>query len=244
MRDLAKSAIKKLLKSCGCRISRAPANRFDAITDTLELLHSYGYCPRVIIDAGANIGGWTRMARQIFPNAVYHLIEPQPGCAPDLAALAAEVLSAHVHAVALTRPGVRSVFMGRGDGGTGAWIGEEGTPGAVKVPAASLDEIIVAAPEDRVLLKLDLENHEIAALGGADRLLQNVEVIISEVSFYRPTWTNGQPVFADVLRFLQERGFELYDFAALGSPLKNGRLRTGDAVFVRADSAMAQERYW
>ena len=71
-----------------------------------------------------------------------------------------------------------------------------------------------------------------------------MEVVISEVSFYRPSWTSGQPVFADVLQFLREHDFELYDFAALGSPLKNGRLRTGDAVFVRADSPLAQQRYW
>ena len=225
-------------------MSRGPANRFDAVIDILELLRRHGYCPRVIIDAGANVGDWTRMARRIFPDAVYHLIEPQAECAPQLTALATMLPSVRVYSVAVTAPGVKSVLMGRSDGGTGAWVAEEGTSGAVQVPATSLDEIIVVSTEDRPLLKLDLENHEIAALEGAARLLRNVEVIISEVSFYRPTWTNGQPVFADILQFLRERGFELYDFASLASALNNPRLRTGDAVFVRADSPLAQQRYW
>lgn len=244
MRDLAKSAVKTILKSRGYRIAHGPANRFDAMKQTLELLRGYGYWPRVIIDAGANVGDWTRMACRIFPEAVYHLIEPQPACSTQLAALAAKVRSAHVHAVALTYPGVKTVRMGRDDGNTGSWVAEGGTPDAAEVPATSLDEIILTLPEDRALLKLDLESHEIAALRGAERLLKNVEVVISEVSFYRPSWTSGQPVFADVLQFLRERSFELYDFAALGSPLKNGRLRTGDAAFVRADSPLAQQRYW
>lgn len=244
MRNLAKSAIKDLLQSLGYRIARGPINRFDAMTQTLKLLRGYGYQPRVIIDAGANVGDWTQMAQQIFPDAVYHLIEPQTACAPQLEALAAKVPSAHVHAVALTCPGVRKVHMARNDGNTGSWVAEEGTRDGVDVPATSLDEIILTLPEDRALLKLDLENHEIPALRGAERLVKNVEVIISEVSFYRPSWTVGQPVFTDLLQFLWERDFELYDFAALGSPLNNGRLRTGDAVFVRANSSLGSQKYW
>ena len=244
MHDLAKSAIKDLLQSVGYRIVRGPANRFEAMKQTLELLRGYGYQPRSIIDAGANVGEWTRTAHQVFPEAVYHLIEPQTACAPSLEKLSAEIPSTHVHAVAISCPGVRKVYMGRNDGNTGSWVAEEETPNAVEVPARCLDEIILAIPEDRVLLKLDLENHELNALRGAERLLKNVEVIISEVSFYRPSWTNGQPVFGDVLQFLREQNFELYDFAALGSPMTNGRLRTGDAVFVSVDSALAKQRYW
>ena len=47
----------------------------------------------------------------------------------------------------------------------------------MEVPATRLDEIILTLPEDRALLKLDLENHEIGALRGAERLLKNVEVV-------------------------------------------------------------------
>ena len=41
----------------------------------------------------------------------------------------------------------------------------------------SLDEIIFTLLEDRAILKLDFENHEIAALRDAERLLKNVEVV-------------------------------------------------------------------
>lgn len=47
----------------------------------------------------------------------------------------------------------------------------------MEVPATGLDEIILTLQEDRALLKLDLENHEIGALRGAERLLKNVEVV-------------------------------------------------------------------
>lgn len=48
----------------------------------------------------------------VFPEAVYYIIEPQPACSTQLAVLAAKVRSAHVHAVALTCPRVKTVCMG------------------------------------------------------------------------------------------------------------------------------------
>ncbi len=82
--------VKKLLRSFGYDLSRVPANRFDVTADALSLLQSFGYAPRVIVDAGANMGDWTRMAFSIFPGATYHLIEPQLGCHASLRSLAQE----------------------------------------------------------------------------------------------------------------------------------------------------------
>ncbi len=91
---------------------------------------------------------------------------------------------------------------------------------------------------DRVLLKLDLEGHEVDALAGATTLLDRVEVLVTETQVYEIE-RNGRPVFADLIRILNERGFVLYDVAALASRPRDGRLRTGDVIFVPRGRALA-----
>jgi hypothetical protein len=54
------------------------ANRFQAIETCLRQMKRRGFAPRMIIDAGAHIGSFSIAAQAIFPDAIFHLIEPQP----------------------------------------------------------------------------------------------------------------------------------------------------------------------
>jgi FkbM family methyltransferase len=253
MRQFANGAVNGLLRRFGYRLARLPANRFQAMGETLQWLQSSGYAPRVIIDAGANVGDWARLACTIFPHAAYHLVEPQPQCRPHLEALKGRLRNSCLHAVALSEPGTRSVHMVGADGSSGAWVSVEPEANSIELPAAALDDIISVGPADHTLLKLDLEGHELVALRGAEHLLRDVEVVITEVSFYRPPAEPGAganantqhgPVFLDIAAFLRDRSFELYDFAALAAPLSNRRLRTGDAVFIHKDSPLRVVHNW
>ena len=82
------------------------------------------------------------------------------------------------------------------------------------------------------------------ALAGATALLSRVEVLVTETQIYEID-RNGQPhVFADLMRILSERGFVFYDVAALASRRRDGRLRTGDVIFVRSGSALTGDNRW
>jgi len=37
--------------------------------DALRLMRAAGYAPRVVVDAGANVGEWSTLASAIFPEA-------------------------------------------------------------------------------------------------------------------------------------------------------------------------------
>src|ERR1051326_7704705 len=179
--------IKRRVYDAGYRVSRLrPENRFDAMEQTLRLLHKAGYQPRVIIDAGANEGNWTRMAMRFFPNAHIHLIEPQPAYYRTLKLLVKSAGKLTLHPCALTRPGLLSVHMA--GAGTGAWVlgEEESTGGTIECPASTLDDLFgrELSSNDRCLLKLDLEGHEWTALQGGVQMLRRVEVIVAEVQFF------------------------------------------------------------
>lgn len=247
-----KSRLRRTVVALGYSVHRWPVNRFDGMLDALSLLRGRGYAPRVVMDCGANRGEWTRIARSLFPEAAFYLVEPQPACTSRLRNLAAGIPGLTVHAVAVTEPGVVRVRMvggGHVGGGTGAWVARAGetTPGEVEVdcPATTLDALFARSVtrEDRPLLKLDLEGHELCALSGGTQLLAAVEIVLTELQFFQIA-DHGRPMFADVVEFLGARGFDLYDVACLSQRPRDLRLRQGDVIFARRDSALLADRSW
>jgi FkbM family methyltransferase len=237
---------KKLAAAAGLRVRRLqPENRFDAMRDALRMLAERGYEPRVIIDAGANVGNWTKLAVSVFPDAHFHVIEPQPACHDALNRLAVERLD--LHRLALTRAGVSSVELG-GAGTTGAWIadGNSGDVAAtITCPATTLDALLGGAVQaaDRALLKLDLEGHEVEALQGAADLLERVEVVLTEVAFWDLNHT-GVVHFEEVWDRLRSAGFTLYDIAGLAGRRRDQRLMMGDVIFVRSGTPLVADAAW
>ncbi len=250
------SALGEIVKTCfktaGLRVTRLarPANRFQAMEETLTLMRDAGYLPKLVLDCGANEGQWTRGVRSIFPKATYHLVEPQPACAENLAALMEESSGVVHHPFALTQSGVASVRMlgggeeGRGTGNHVA-LPDESANDEQTLPATTLDDLFTrhVAADDRTLLKLDLEGHELDALAGGAKLLERTEVVLIEIQFYA-VHHNQRPIFADVLNFLRDRNFELYDFACLSQRPRDMRLRMGDAVFVQRSSPLWTDVSW
>lgn len=243
-------AVNRLLAGTGYAVRRLPDHRFDALDEVLERLGANGYRPRRVIDAGANRGQWAGRALPRFPEARFDLIEPQPGCAGDLAELARREPRVTVHRTALSEPGTRTVRMlgsGEATDNTGAYVsqpGDDAREAAIEVPATTFDELFAdVSPADRPLLKLDLEGHELVALRGAAALLPKVEVVLTEVSFYE-IHHNGRPTFSQVSRFLEENGFALYDVVALAERPRDGRLRMGDVLFVRTGSPLVADDGW
>ena len=233
----------------GLRVMRArPANRFDAMCDSLRMIARAGFEPTIVIDAGANVGQWARKASDAFPGVPLHLIEPQAPCQAELRAFASTRGSVEIHQTAVTRPGRASVRMaGATAGSTGAHVlgDAEHAENEDSLPATTLDLLFAnrVGDLDRVLLKLDLEGHEADALAGATMLLSRVEVLVTETQVYEIE-RNGHPTFADLMRMLGERGFLFYDVAALASRLRDGRLRMGDVIFVRSGSALTSDNRW
>ena len=245
--SLARTA-QRLFRWCGLNLARFPGNRFDAMPDVPLRLAHMGFEPTLIIDVGANRGQWATVVSGVFPRVPLHMIEPQAACQADLAALVAQRDAAYVHQALVTRPGVGQVQMvGGGTGGTGAHVIDTrtGRTDGQSMLSTTLDTLLAGkiGASDRVLLKLDVEGHEVDVLSGAQAILPRVDVIVSEVLFYDVDRA-GNRTFLNYLSALDAEGFELYDFAALGSRARDGRLRVGDAIFVRRGGTLAADDGW
>ena len=241
--------VNRILRTLSVRVTRnLQSNRFQAMEESLRILADSGFAPRTVIDAGANMGEWTLMAREIFPAATFHLIEPQSGCAHTLQSIAGKEGRVRFHPVAVTRPGIRQVSItggGPSRNATGAWVLESAdpSPGDQICAATTLDELFRDGAPEPILLKLDLEGHEMAALEGARELLRRTEVVATELSLF-DVYNSRRPTFSEVLIFLRERGFELFDLASLSARPRDGRLRQADGVFVRRESPLSGDHSW
>ncbi len=89
----ARSIVKRGLAGLGIDVKRvgsfAQTGGIGVMSTFLADLHTRGLRPNVVLDVGANRGDWTRLARSVFPDARFVLIEPQREMAAYLDAVCA-----------------------------------------------------------------------------------------------------------------------------------------------------------
>jgi FkbM family methyltransferase len=237
---------KRALSYTGYRISRSAPNRFDAMSSCLETLKRQGFHPNRVIDCGAHIGDFSRVASALFPDAQIDLVDPQPAVREPLRAFAASRgYRFHPVGVSDVSGSTRMVVgAGRDTGAHLAWPGQQmmSDQEAVDVDIATLDSLFAAqlSSSDRVLLKLDLQGHDLRALQGATAMLPFVEVVIVEVAVY----LQGLPWVPEMINFMTSHNFLFFDVAALSARRRDDRLRHCDLVFVRTDSPLLLDVAW
>lgn len=104
--------------------------------------------------------------------------------------------------------------------------------GSEEVRVVRLDSLreTLLAPSDRVFMKIDVQGLELAVLDGAPVTLRQVHGLELELSLF-PLY-DGDPPIGDVLRRLDDEGFNLLSFHG-GFREPSGQLLQVDALFVR-----------
>ncbi len=204
---------------------------------SLKKLANQGFTPRHIIDIGANYGGWSRVAKSIFSEANFLLIEPQEEMRPFLDRFCAQ------------NPGSRWVQAGAGaevgeldftiwdDHQGSAFLSPE-VRGMTRhsrhrtVPVITLDSIIAKQTFPMPnLVKIDVQGFELNVLQGAIRLLQQTEMFIVEVRFVDPE--GKRPTFYKVVEWMEAYGYRIHDLFDVGYHPADGTLSQVDICFTR-----------
>jgi len=236
---VASQRIRRLAK-----LKRTPAARLQCgHIGTLELLEfARRDDPRVIYDIGANVGTWTLLARSCFPRATIHAFEPLTAHQVAFERAVQSLPAIQLHKIALGRRAETLPMQVASISDSSSLLPFSESLTKVfgitrqreeKVPVVPLDHYVEAeklpAPD---LIKLDVQGYELAILEGGLRCLQAARFVISEVSFI--PFYQGQPLFADVVAFMDQQGFEL---CALGvdTPLGQELMQT-DGLFARKGS--------
>lgn len=194
-------------------------------------------------DVGANRGQFALWARRRWPRAGIDCFEPleepltllRRVAAPDVrvwpVALGDESGEATMHVTrdddssSLHAPTKEQVAMFPGS-----------TPVRTEtVDVARLDDFVARLPPyqptDRILLKIDVQGHELGVLRGAHRTLDDVDHVYVESSL-RPLYSGGADTDS-VVRFLQERSFSL--IGAFNPHVEGDEVLQADLLFRRDD---------
>ena len=214
----------------------------------LVYLRARGFEPGFVVDVGANSGSWTEMLKEIYPAAEVLLIEPQPEMRASLDALCARL------------PGLRWV-----EGAVGArkevrlqtiWEDLQGSsllprPDAERAARAEQRPVEVFRLDDLLqegghpapgLMKLDVQGFELEVLRGCPSVFGQTEVFIVETSLY--AFLDDIPLLREIIAFMADSGYEVYDLAGQFRRPVDGALGQLDVVFARRRGFLRQHDLW
>jgi FkbM family methyltransferase len=234
--------IKKTARAFGIEIARARDTR-SSIGEHCAHLAGLGFRPGTVIDVGAADG--TPGLYDQFAGASILLIDPLAEHAPALERIQKQHPAARFTiAAAGARAGSieMNVYPGNLTGST-CMNDPRGVGGPRQVPMITLDEECAQRDlQGPFLIKIDTQGFELEVLRGASRILGDTEAVILEVSFFR--FFTANPIFSEVIAFMAEQGFELYDLLGASVRPLDRALAQADVVFARREGLLRrQERF-
>jgi|ERR1051325_1419241 FkbM family methyltransferase len=239
-----KMLLKHFLRTFNLKLSRiqTPGSHLRPIGDllsTLEDVKARGLKCRVVLDIGASDGSWSRYAKTVFKDAKYVLMEPRPICHPALDRFAREFpdtmiikagAASKAGTLTLTDWDTASTFLGV----------EDATAEKHSLPTVTVNSLF---PDSELpdLVKLDVEGFELEVLEGASRLFRMTELFIIEVAL--DPFSSPRPTAPDVINFMRERDYHLYDIAGFIRRPYDGALALLDLCFARGGGLLRAESH-
>lgn len=207
---------------------------------TLTQLRRFGLRIHSAVDVGAYHGDWTKLFLEAFPESSVLCVEPNRSCLPKLTALAAASNGVTVLNTLLGE----EVSDGRPFADFASGSSLLASPAdAPLTPMTTLNRLIqsgtLRAPE---YLKLDVQGYERQVMQGWTQDFEVCQVIQCELSLL--PLVPGAPLLPEMLNYLQERGFVMWEVEEMIRAPSDGALWQVDALFVRENSPLRTERRW
>lgn len=204
-------------------------------------LAKQGILPKTVLDVGANVGQFAVASAKLFPGVQVHSFEPVPGCAKALQKNVSGLGNVAVYPFALGDSEGEVTFrvnlhsqsssalpLARGHRDA---FPEARETREITVRTSTLDrtfaDIEFSGP---VLLKLDVQGYEAHTLRGGSETLERVDYAVLETSF--KTLYEGETLFMDIVRMMEEWGFRFERPVSWLTVLENGEVLQMDALFV------------
>ena len=256
-----KNYIKSLFKLSGYEIKKVtnykqtvqsdqdnrPIGRMDSL---LEDLKTRGLKCETVLDVGANNAEWSRMAKNIFPNSSFCLIEPQIEMKEKLESFCYQFNdSVYFLAGAGAKKGILTLTIWDDLKGSSFLPNQDQNSTNEKqqrdIDIITIDDLIdsgkIKKPE---LLKLDVQGFELEALKGAKKTFGYTEVYILEASLFSFSDLPGAPILSDVINFMSERDYVIYDFPGFLRRPFDGALGQCDICFVKRNGFLRASNVW
>ena len=250
LKQLAMGSIRRVASLFGFEVYRTGTHArlsqgIGSLDKLLRTIARAGVQPECILDVGANKTNWSRVAANVFPNARFILIEPQQEMLPNLKAFCAEhPNSRYVLAGAGAQPGelVQTIWDDL-EGSSFLPPTDASKAGKQrKTPIVTIDSVLEEEKYIPAVTKLDIQGFELEALKGASKLFGQTECFILEVSLHE--YVRGMPSPYQVIEFMHQRGYEVYDICDYSHRPLDGALGQMDIGFGRVQGKLFADRRW
>lgn len=239
--NLIKEAARQFFSACGYEIRNRRGSTRTSLEGALHQIRKVGFVPQTAIDVGVAYG--TFELYETFPEAYQLLVEPLQEYEGVLKEIGAKFRGSYVIAAASDKAGSVTLNVHPDLPGSSILHQSEGAHAdgvPREVPTVTLDHLALEKKlSGPYLLKADVQGAELQVLSGAPKILKETEVVILEVSLLQGY--KGVPQFYEVVSYLKERGFVVYDiFGGHIRPL-DGALAQIDLAFVKEDGLFRRD---
>lgn len=211
----------------------------------LRYLKNAGFNPLTVIDIGVSNGEFFEECAEVFSDAHYYLFE-----ARKLEETSFDCSEARVPVTTFfdtllgefVESGVKFTNM---DAGSSVY--EENTllPRKYEIKdVTTVARCLRTTQLDKpIFVKIDTQGSEIDILEGMRLIVDEVEVVQLEVAFLE--YNKGAPCVAQIMEYMYQLGFSLYDIATIFRRQTDGAIFHADFLFVRNDSQLRSAKlFW
>jgi len=206
------------------------------VYQVMRRLKGQNYHPDFVVDVGASHGIWSHTASQLFPEAQFILIDPLISRYEQAARnyYIRNIPKAELLEIAVSNQAGLLSFQVSPDlyGSSLLTPADFREYETVTVEVKTLDQVAVEKNlSGRGILKLDGQCAEHIVLEGAKIFLEQVDLVVAELSFIR--YDEKALVFLEMLNLLHELGFRYYDETGEWRSQIDGTLLQKEVVFIR-----------
>jgi FkbM family methyltransferase len=212
-------------------------------TEFFDHVKAQGFVPKTVLDIGVARG--TPPLYSAFPNAYFVLVEPVEDFIPDLKKIVSRYRGEYHVCALMAKPGHSTILKSKDLHGSSMMHRLADTDNRLQdVEINTLDGLVGDRDlEQPVLLKTDCQGGDFDVVKGGEKTLERCDLVILEVSLFK-FWGAHHPDPLDILNYMSDRGFVIYDFLdGLFRPFDNA-LGQIDIVFVRRDGMFRQSHSW
>jgi FkbM family methyltransferase len=199
-----------------------------------------------VLDVGANVGQFARLAHAVWPSAAIHSFEPLPDCFELLRRAFSPGADFHPWNLGLGDENGTLKIERCGHSPSSSFLpmtqahreafpeSAGGGDSQVKVSVRQLDDIVSQIDvRGSLLIKVDVQGYELHVIRGGRQTFGRANVVLIETS-YLPLYV-GQPLFAEVYDEMRLLGFEFRgNLHQMLHPV-DGRIVQADSLFERRD---------
>ncbi|KAB2912264.1 MAG: FkbM family methyltransferase [Hyphomicrobiaceae bacterium] len=201
----------------------------------MDHLRRSGYSLKTIVDVGAFRGKWAMAVGRVFPESRIIMVEAQEENRGFLDAAVAELGTRATYEIALlgAEEKVSVPFYSLGSGSsiyaemTSHGLAAATVNKSMTTLSAVLGKLDASNPD---FIKLDVQGAEIEVMKGAMQALETATLLQAELSV--TPYNAGAPLAADVIEFMGDLGFGLYDLFGLVRAGDREQISQFDALFL------------